>query len=85
MSECHAGHCSEPATVRVKLGNDHSFKDRWTAGIDYCDSHGNKVGCASSDRGMRVLIEDIGIPAWDEEPALMPVRLVPFDEDEVEA
>lgn len=58
MTECHASKCQRPATMTLKVGNNHSFKDRWTSGLDYCEEHAEWVGWRMSERGLRVLLED---------------------------
>lgn len=59
MSSCHVKRCPEQATLSVRFGNNHSFKDRWTTALNYCDEHANKVGLSFADRGLRVLIEEL--------------------------
>ena len=60
MTVCHARTCEREATLRMRLGNNFSFKDRWTSGLDYCDEDAEKVGLAMADRGLRVLLEPLG-------------------------
>lgn len=60
MTECHARKCHEPAELRLFVGNDYSFKDRWAGGLDYCQPHAEKVGLSMADRGLRVRIEELG-------------------------
>ena len=64
-TECHVRKCHEPATLRLRFKNNHSFKDRPTLPLDYCDEHGNKVALGFSDKGLRVFIEDIGRDSRD--------------------
>lgn len=58
MATCHAAHCEHPATTKVRLSNDYGTTP-WTSGIDYCDEHAEVVGWGATDRGMRVLIEEL--------------------------
>lgn len=56
--KCHGVKCPEPATTSLRLGNNFSYKDKWTPALFYCPEHAEIVGLKFADRGMRVLIEE---------------------------